>query len=102
MESPNENLRVRSLPPVRYASPHYERLRFDVMPLNAVSGRCTSGRLTCRELFDTQVVGAAVHFRSAPQTHLVANALKLGDIVGPTIGVELSLATRPSILAEVA
>jgi hypothetical protein len=47
----------------------------------------------------TQVVGASVHFRSAPQTHPLANTLKPQDIFRPTIGVKLSLATRPSILA---
>ena len=35
----------------------------------------------------------------APQTHPLANTLKPEDIVRPTIGVNLSLATRPSILA---
>jgi hypothetical protein len=44
-------------------------------------------------------VGASVHFRSAPQTHPLANTLKPQDIFRPTIGVKLSLATRPSILA---
>jgi len=33
------------------------------------------------------------------KTHPLANTLKPGDIVRPTIGVKLSLATRPSILA---
>ena len=33
------------------------------------------------------------------KTHPLANALKPEDIVRPTIGVKLSLATRPSILA---
>jgi hypothetical protein len=48
-------------------------------------------RLTRRQLFNTQVVGASVHFRSAPQTPPLAKTLKPEDIVRPTMGVELSL-----------
>jgi len=37
--------------------------------------------------------------KSVRKTHPLANTLKPEDIVRPTIGVKLSLATRPSILA---
>ena len=76
-------------------SSHLQRPETDlsgVMSQNAVSSQCPSRRrLTRREFFDTQVVGASVHFRSAPQTPPLAKTLKPEDIVRPTMGVELSL-----------